>query len=191
MLLKDIEESILIKKNIVFHEKKILQIVKIISKKILIGGKILLCGNGGSAADAQHIAAEFMVRLRSNINRKALPAISLATDTSTITACANDYDFKNIFSRTFEALAKKNDILIVISTSGNSKNIIEVLKIAKKRKIFSVAFLGNDGGSAKRYTDINLIIKSKKISRIQEAHIFLGHHIAEQIENFLIFKKYL
>lgn len=191
MLLKDIEESILVKKSIIFHEKKIKRLVKIISNKLSFGGKILLCGNGGSAADAQHIAAEFLVRLRHNIDRKALPAISLATDTSTITACSNDYNFNKIYSRTFEALANKNDILIAISTSGNSKNIIEVLKVAKKRKIFSVAFLGNNGGVAKRYCDIDLIINSKKTSRIQEAHIFLGHHIAEQIENFLILKKYL
>ena len=98
MLLRDIEESIAVKKNILLHAKKISQLVKIISKKLLIGGKILLCGNGGSAADAQHIAAEFMVRLRHNIDRKALPAISLATDTSTITACSNDYNFNKVYS---------------------------------------------------------------------------------------------
>ena len=106
MLLKDIEESILVKKNIIFHEKKIKRLVKIISKKLSFGGKVLLCGNGGSAADAQHIAAEFLVRLRHNIDRKALPAISLATDTSTITACSNDYNFNKIYSRTFEDAEK-------------------------------------------------------------------------------------
>jgi D-sedoheptulose 7-phosphate isomerase len=117
-------------------DNKIEKIVNIIYKKLSLGGKIFLCGNGGSAADAQHLAAEFLIRLRPNVNRSPIPAISLAMDTSTLTACGNDYDFKYIFSRSLDALSNKSkDVLIVISTSGNSKNIIEALKAAKKNKI--------------------------------------------------------
>ncbi len=121
--------------NIQLLEKDIIKIINKITSLIERGGKILFCGNGGSAADAQHLAAEFLIRLRTNVNRKPLPALSLATDTSTITACGNDYSFEDIFSRVFNAISSKNDILFVISTSGNSKNIIKVLKDAKK-KIF-------------------------------------------------------
>ena len=135
------------------------------------GGKVLLCGNGGSAADAQHLAAEFLVRLRPHVNREPLPALSLAMDTSTITACANDFSFKYLFSRNLKALGSKNDILIVISTSGNSKNILEVLKEAKK-KIFSIAFLGNNGGKAKKISDLNLIIPSKTTAESKSVIFF-------------------
>ena len=105
--------------NIQLLEKDIIKIINKITSLIKKGGKILFCGNGGSAADAQHLAAEFLIRLRTNINRKPLPALSLATDTSTITACGNDYSFEDIFSRVFNAISSKNDILFVISTSGN------------------------------------------------------------------------
>ena len=130
---KAIEDSILAKNSLFLIEKKISLTVKEIYKKIKLGGKIFLCGNGGSAADAQHLAAEFLVRLRPKINRKPIPAISLATDVSTITACANDYSFNDIFSRNLEALGCSKDVLIAISTSGNSKNILNVLKCAKKK----------------------------------------------------------
>ena len=133
-LKKTIESSIKAKKSLISIEKKILLAVKIIFEKLSQGGKILLCGNGGSAADAQHLAAEFLVRLNPKINRMPIPAISLATDVSTILACGNDYSFNKVFSRNLEALGTKNDILIVISTSGKSKNILEVLKTAKKKK---------------------------------------------------------
>ena len=111
----------------------------------------MFCGNGGSAADAQHLAAEFIVRLRPHINRQPLSALTLAQDTSTITACGNDYSFDNIFLRSFQALAQKNDILVCISTSGNSKNILKVLQEVKKQNIYSIGLLGNKGGKAKNY----------------------------------------
>jgi D-sedoheptulose 7-phosphate isomerase len=185
---KKINESLSIKKKLKNSDlkKKILICVNKIYTSISSGGKILLCGNGGSAADAQHLAAEFLVRLRPHINRKSIPAISLAMDTSTITACANDYSFKYLFSRNLEALGSDQDILIVISTSGNSKNIFEVLKVAKKKKIFSIAFLGNDGGTVKNMADASIIIPSKITARIQECHIFLGHLIFEAVEDLLI-----
>ena len=110
----------------------------------------------------------------------------MATDTSTLTACGNDYSFNKIFSRPFEALSRENDLLLVISTSGNSKNIIEVLKSSKKRKIKSIAFLGNNGGIAKKFTDIPIIVKSRNVARIQESHIFIGHFILEKVEDNLL-----
>ena len=115
--------------------------IKIIHKKIKLGGKLLFCGNGGSAADAQHLAAEYLVRLRPKVNRRPLPALSLAQDISTLTACGNDYDFSDIFLRPFQALANKNDILIGITTSGNSLNILKVLKYARSKKISTLGFL--------------------------------------------------
>ena len=152
------------------------------------GNKILICGNGGSAADAQHLSAEFLIRLRPNVNRKAYPVISLALDTSTITACGNDYSFDDLFLRNFTALYKKGDILIVLSTSGNSKNIIKILKYTSSKKIFSIGLLGNKGGKAKKYCSENITVSSENVARIQEAHIFLGHYIFEQVENLLLKK---
>jgi D-sedoheptulose 7-phosphate isomerase len=163
--------------------------IKIILKKLKMGGKLLLCGNGGSASDAQHLAAEYLVRLRPGVNRKPLPAISLAQDTSTLTACGNDYDFDDIFLRPFQALANKNDLLICLSTSGNSKNIIKVLKEAKKKKISTIGFLGNRGGTAKNFCDIQITVNSKITARIQECHIFLGHFILERVEKMFFFNK--
>ncbi len=166
---------------------KIEKIIKIIYKKLSLGGKIFLCGNGGSAADAQHLAAEFLIRLRPNVNRSPIPAISLAMDTSTLTACGNDYDFKYIFSRNLKALGnKKKDVLIAISTSGNSRNIIEVLKAAKKKEITSIGFFGKTGGKAKKYCDMPLNVASNKVARIQESHIFLGHYIFEEVEKLIL-----
>ena len=163
--------------------------IEIILKKIKMGGKLLLCGNGGSASDAQHLAAEYLVRLKPKVNRKPLPAISLAQDTSTLTACGNDYVFDDIFLRPFQALANKHDVLICLTTSGNSKNIIKVLKEAKKRKITTVGFLGNQGGKAKSFCNVKLIVNSTITARIQECHIFLGHFILEAVEKMLFFNE--
>jgi D-sedoheptulose 7-phosphate isomerase len=188
-----INESLIVKKklNSIALKKSLKNCVEKIHNSILSGGKILLCGNGGSAADAQHLAAEFLVRLKPHINRKSIPALSLALDTSTITACSNDYSFKYLFSRNLDAIGKKNDVLIAISTSGNSQNILEVLKKAKKKEIFSISMLGGTGGKAKKLSNLNLIIPSKNTARIQECHIFLGHIIFEYVENILILKKNL
>ena len=163
--------------------------IKTIHKKIKLGGKLMFCGNGGSAADAQHFSAEYLVRLRPNINRKPLPAISLAQDTSTLTACGNDYNFSDIFMRPFQALAKKNDVLIAITTSGNSINVIKVLKEARLKKITTIGFLGDSGGKCKNFCDIKLIVPGKSTARTQECHIFLGHFILEQVENLIIKKR--
>ncbi len=183
-------------KNISEHNNVILKllsqtsnlnkIINIIYKKLNLGGKILLCGNGGSAADAQHLAAEFLIRLRPKVNRHPIPAISLCTDTSMLTACGNDYKFEDIFLRPFKALSKKNDILLAISTSGNSKNIIKVLNQAKKDKITTIGFLGNNGGKAKKFCNYKILVDSKNTARIQEAHIFLGHFIFTSVEDLVL-----
>ena len=190
---KKINQSLIVKKklNSISIKKSLIECVEKINKSILLGGKILLCGNGGSAADAQHLAAEFLVRLRPHINRKSIPALSLALDTSTITACSNDYSFKYLFSRNLDSIGNKNDVLIAISTSGNSQNILEVLKKAKKKEIFSIAMLGGTGGKAKNLADTSLIIPSKVTARIQECHIFLGHIMFEFVEDLIIKKNSL
>jgi len=187
-LQNQLEDNITAHKEILKISDDIVDVIENICKKLKKGGKILFCGNGGSAADAQHLAAEFLVRLRPHINRNPIPALTLTQDTSTLTACGNDYSFDDIFLRPFQALAKKNDILICISTSGNSKNILKVLKEAKKTKVYSVSFLGKGGGKAKKSSSKPLIISSNNTARIQECHIFLGHFILEKVEDYIIKK---
>lgn len=188
-LKNQLEENIHIHQEIFKISKDIVVVIKKIEKKLRKGGKLLFCGNGGSAADAQHLAAEFIVRLRPYINRNPIPAMTLAQDTSTLTACGNDYEFNDIFLRTFKAFAKKDDVLICISTSGNSKNILKVLKESKKMKIYNICFLGKGGGKAKKISDTSLIINSDNTARIQECHIFLGHFILEKVEDLILSKK--
>ena len=155
MIKNKIELENQIKDNINAHlsilniSDDILNVIKKIHQKLKRRQNIILW-EWGSAADAQHLAAEFIVRLRPHINRDPIPAFTLAQDTSTLTACGNDYSFNDIFLRTFKALVNENDILFCISTSGNSKNILNVLKEAKKRKIYSICLLGKDGGKAKK-----------------------------------------
>ncbi|GHV03428.1 phosphoheptose isomerase 1 [Campylobacterota bacterium] len=144
------------------------------------GGRVLLCGNGGSAGDAQHIAAELTGRYKKE--RKPLAAIALTTDTSALTAIGNDYGFEQIFSRQVEALGRTGDILIAISTSGNSKNILAALRIAHKIGMRSIGLSGKDGGEMRELCDINLIAPSNDTPRIQEMHIFIGHTLCHIIE---------
>ena len=184
-----IGEHLEVIKNLSNFLPKINKSINELYKCLNSGNKILICGNGGSAADAQHLSAEFLIRLKPHVNRKAYPVISLALDTSTITACGNDYSFDDLFLRNFQALYKNNDVLIVISTSGNSKNIINVLKYASSKKIFCLGLLGNKGGKAKKYCTESIIVNSKNVARIQEAHIFLGHFIFEKVEEMLLGKK--
>jgi len=185
---KAINSSIKVKKKLVSLEEKIHLAVKLIYETIKKNNKVFICGNGGSAADAQHLAAEFLVRLRPNVNRRSYPVVSLAQDISTITACGNDLGFENLFSRNLEGLANKNDLLMALSTSGNSKNILKVLKFSKKIGLKSLALLGNKGGKAKGIANLDIIVPEKNTARIQECHIFMGHFIFEQAENLLIKK---
>ncbi len=149
------------------------------------GNKLLLCGNGGSAADCQHIATEFMIRLNHDIQRPALAAIALTTDTSNLTAGGNDIGFENVFARNVEGLGMAGDVLIAISTSGNSPNIIKAVDKAHEKKMFVVGFLGGTGGKLKDIVDLPVIIPSANTQRIQEGHITVAHIICELVETEL------
>lgn len=149
------------------------------------GGKIMFCGNGGSAADSQHLATELVVRLSGKLNRPALPGIALTTDTSIITACGNDFSFDDIFSRQVEALGKTGDILIAISTSGNSPNVLKAIASAKAKGVKVIGFTGGKGGKLKEQSDIAIIVPSGDVQRIQESHITIGHIILGLVEQGL------
>lgn len=182
-----IEDNIFTKQNL-FKKQTIDLIEEIgvrLAKVIEKGGKILFCGNGGSAADSQHLAAELVVRLRSSFPRPAIPAIALTVDTSILTAGGNDYGFDYIFSRQVEALGNDDDALIAISTSGNSSNVIRAIEEAKKKNMFVVGFLGGSGGKIKDLCDFTFIAPSNNTARIQETHILVGHIICEIIEETL------
>jgi D-sedoheptulose 7-phosphate isomerase len=150
------------------------------TKTLENGGKILICGNGGSAADSQHIAAELSGRFKKE--RIALAGIALTTDTSALTAIGNDYGYEEVFSRQVEALAKEGDLLIGISTSGNSKNVIKAIESAKKIGCKVITLTGKSGGEMKNLGDINLVISSNDTPRIQEMHIMVGHMICAIID---------
>ncbi len=154
----------------------------VLANAVKNGNKIMFCGNGGSAADAQHLAAELIVRLRPNVNRKALPGLALTVDSSILTAGGNDYGFDYVFSRSVEGLGKEGDVLVGISTSGNSKNIEIAMQSAKELGIVCVGLLGKSGGSIKNVCDYALIVPSDNTARIQESHILIGHVWCEMIE---------
>src|SRR4051794_32480745 len=178
-----IEESIETKKKLLANEQ-LLQTIEKASAAILQalkeGNKVLFCGNGGSAADAQHLAAEFSGRFY--LNRKALSAEALHCNTSYLTAVANDYSFDVIYSRIIEGIGNKGDVLIGLSTSGNSKNIVEAFKSAKAAGMITIALTGNTGGAMKEIADYLINIPSTNTPRIQESHIMAGHIICEWVE---------
>jgi len=149
------------------------------------GNKLLLCGNGGSAADCQHIATEFVIRLSHKIQRPALPAIALTTDTSNLTAGGNDIGFENVFARTLQGLGNKGDVLLAISTSGNSPNIIKAVEAAKAKEIKVIGFLGGLGGRLLDMVDVPIVIPSYNTQRIQEGHITVAHILCEMTEEEL------
>ncbi|NWF88107.1 MAG: D-sedoheptulose 7-phosphate isomerase [Ignavibacteriaceae bacterium] len=163
----------------------ILSAVDLLVKAFKDGKKILLCGNGGSAADCQHIATELMIRLSHDINRPALPAVALTTDTSNLTAGGNDIGFENVFARSVEGLGNEDDVLLAISTSGNSVNVIKAVEKAKSKKMKVIGFLGGNGGKLKTLCDLAIIIPSNNVQRIQEGHITVAHIILELVEREL------
>ena len=165
----------------------IIEIALLLIESLKKGGKAILFGNGGSAADAQHIAAELIGRFKKD--RTALAAIALTTNTSVITALANDYGYDVIFSKQIEALGQKNDIVIGLSTSGKAKNVVLALKQAKKTGLRTIAFTGGDGGEIAKIADISITIPSCITARIQEAHITVGHIICELAEQELCQEK--
>ena len=187
------QESINVKRKILKSNE--LDVLKDMGDELTVsitnGNKIMLCGNGGSAADAQHLAAEMLVRLRPNNNREGVPAIALAQDTSTITACGNDFGYDMLYERVLRSLGKKGDCLIGITTSGNSKNVILAMKAAQEMGIKVFGFLGCTGGEALKYCDEAFIVPSDDTGRIQEAHITAGHALMEYVEDRLIESNYL
>jgi len=152
-----------------------------IIKSLEDSGKLIACGNGGSAADAQHIVTEFVVRLDSTDKRKALPAIALTTNTSLLTAAGNDIGFDNIFSRQIEALGQSGDILLAISTSGKSTNVINAVELSTSLGIKSIGLLGGDGGKLRSMVDFPLVVNIGNTQRIQEMHILAGHIICDLV----------
>ncbi len=163
----------------------ILRAVDILTSTFRNNNKLLLCGNGGSAADCQHIATELVVRLSHQIKRPSLPAIALTTDSSNITAGGNDIGFENIFARSVEGLGSKGDTLLVISTSGNSENIVRAARKAKEKEVKIIGLLGGSGGKLKDIVDLPVIIPSSNVQRIQEGHITVAHIICELVEEEL------
>ena len=195
MILKDkpiihkaFEDYLLNHENVFILLRKQSDELYTILEKILIcinsGGKLMLCGNGGSAADCQHLAAELTGRFK--LDRRPLPALALSTDTSAITAISNDYHFDDIFARQVQALGKSNDCLIAISTSGNSNNVMRAVEVAREMQITTIGLLGKDGGKLKKLLDDSIVVKALSTARIQEAHIFLGHVLCELIEESLV-----
>ena len=168
------------------HLEDFEQCALVASKALALGNTIFWSGNGGSAAESSHLAVELIGRFKNN--RRPLPSISLNSDTSAITCIANDFGYEEIFSRQLEGLARSGDVLIVLSTSGNSENIVRVLQKAKEVGATSIALLGKDGGKAKDLADLKIIINSKETARIQEIHLLLGHTICEFAEMELGFE---
>lgn len=179
-----IQASIAVKQKIVQDVAlvaAVAQVTKVIVDALLQGNKILLCGNGGSAADAQHIAAEFVGRFA--FDRPALPALALSVNTSCVTAIGNDYGFDLVFSRQLEALGQKGDVVIGISTSGNSANVLHAMSTSKRLGLRTIALTGCTGGKIRNEVELCLCAPSNETPRIQECHILMGHIISELVEH--------
>ena len=168
------------------HADRVVEMADLCIESLCKGGKLLLCGNGGSAADAQHLAAELLVRLRPDVNREGVPAIALAMDASSMTACGNDYSFDVFYERMTRALGRPGDVLIGITTSGKSPNVIKAMQAARQIGMKTVGLLGGTGGAALAECDLALVVPSTETGRIQEGHIAIGHALMELIEDGLI-----
>jgi D-sedoheptulose 7-phosphate isomerase len=184
ILQKSVDEHISVSGSISILLPQISKVASIILDAFAKGNKLLIFGNGGSASDAQHIAAELVGRFIKE--RAGLPVIALNTDTSILTSVGNDYGYENIFSRQIEALSQPGDVVMGISTSGNSQNVVKALKIASTLNCHTVGLLGKDGGEIKEITDINIIVPSESTARIQEMHILIGHMLCEAIDNSIV-----
>ena len=164
----------------------VVAMARMIAETFAAGGKVLICGNGGSAADAQHLATELTIRYRSSVQRPALPAIALSTDTSALTAGANDLGYDAVFARLVEAYGREGDILLGLSTSGNSKSVINALNYARLHGMKTLTLLGGDGGALKGAGDLEIIVPhSGSADRVQECHITIGHVIIDLVERML------
>ena len=183
---KALRESIKVKEEFIKdHGRNLILFAEKISQAFTSDRKLMLCGNGGSAADAQHIAAEFVNRFV--LERPPLPAVALTTDSSVITSIGNDYSFEDIFSKQIKAIGLEGDVLLAITTSGNSGNVISAVKTAWGLGIYTVAFTGGDGGRVRSLADMALVVKSNATARIQEAHSLAGHIIC-QLVDYLLFQ---
>jgi D-sedoheptulose 7-phosphate isomerase len=181
-----LQNSIEVKQKLIQnHIPAIEKAAKLIIERLRNGNKLLLCGNGGSAADAQHIAAELVVRLKSQVNRPAIPALALTVDTSILTAGGNDYGFDSIFARQVEALGQEGDVLIGISTSGNSSNVVRAIEKAREKRLRTIGLLGGNGGSLLTMVDHAIVIPTHITAHIQESHITVGHILCDLIEQSL------
>ena len=183
ILNRTINDSVRTLKSLKDVEPQLSKAADLIDQCLRAGNKLLVCGNGGSAADASHFATELVVRFAND--RTALPAICIASDSGILTAAANDYGFDEIFARQVAAFAQPGDVLICLTTSGKSKNLIRALEEAKARKLKTIAFLGRDGGSTIGIADLDLLVKSDSTARVQEAHHLLLHVLCEIIESRL------
>ena len=180
IFLKNLEEHQSIFETLNDLDGPIEEAIKLISSSLAKDGKLLVCGNGGSAADSQHIAAEFTGRFIKD--RKALAAIALTTDSSAVTCIANDYSFDEIFSRQISGIGRKGDCLLAISTSGNSSNVVNAVRVAKSYEINTIGMLGYDGGALIDLCDVSILVDSESTARIQEAHILIAHSICGGVE---------
>ncbi|MFH1664641.1 MAG: SIS domain-containing protein [Candidatus Omnitrophota bacterium] len=183
---KVFEESVSVKNRFFSDDGNVDAIVKaaaLLAECCRSGGKVIVFGNGGSAADSQHMAAELVVRFEKE--RKSIPCIALTTDTSVLTAVANDYDYNRVFSRQIEALAGPLDVAVAISTSGNSGNILEAVKAARARKTAVIALTGRDGGLLAGEADIPIVVKAESTARIQEVHVMIIHILCKILEDTL------
>ncbi len=188
IILKRFQESDELKARFLQENlSKLVEVIQCVSRCFEAGNKLFFFGNGGSAADAQHLAAEFVNRYL--MDRPALPAIALTTDTSILTSISNDLSFHEVFARQIKALGRKGDIAIGITTSGNSPNIIKAFEIAKAMGIKTVALTGRDGGALVKIADLSLMVPSNSTPRIQEAHILIGHILCEMVEHSLFLNK--
>ena len=182
-----IKESMTAKKEFISEAPNINNAANRIVKAFKDGKKILICGNGGSAADSQHMAAELVGRYK--LERRGLPAIALTTDSSILTAWSNDYNYEKVFSRQVEALAKKGDVIVGISTSGNSKNVINAFLRGSEIGTINISLTGKDGGEIKKISDININSNSTNTPRIQECHMTAYHIICEIVEREMMENK--
>ncbi len=182
----EIQESISVKQRVLADCAAAIQTCgELIARAVQSGGKVMFCGNGGSAADSQHLACELVVRLRSEVNRGAIASMALTTDPSIMTGGGNDIGFDNVFARQVEAFAKPEDVLIGISTSGNSENVIRACTQAKKQGATVIGLLGKDGGRQLEGCDASVVVPSTVTARIQESHILIGHIWCYMVEEAL------
>jgi D-sedoheptulose 7-phosphate isomerase len=183
LLLSGLDEHIDVFRRLTTLAPVIRQAGDLIAATLSQGGKLLLCGNGGSASDSQHIAAELTGRFLKD--RRPLAAVSLTTDTSALTSIANDYSFDEVFSRQVMGLGRKGDCLLAISTSGNSRNVLRAAEVARAAGIGVIGLLGRDGGALRALCDVAIVVPSATTARIQEAHIFIGHTLCAMVEEAL------